>query len=118
MCYIIIIRKNLVDIKISIIFIVAALLEVAGDAIIRKGLKFNSITQIAFGFVLLGCYGLIVNMVKWDFSKLLGVYIAVFAMISILAGALYFKETIPLSTWVGLGIITVGGLVIQFKVFG
>jgi drug/metabolite transporter superfamily protein YnfA len=97
-----------------IIFVIAALLEISGDAIIRKGLRSSGLLLIILGFVVLGCYGLVVNTVKWDFSKLLGVYVAVFATISILFGRFVFKENIPLSTWVGLLIIVVGGLIIQF----
>ena len=52
-------------------------------------------------------------MVKWDFSRLLGVYVAVFALISVLFGSAVFKEKISLSTWVGLAIIILGGLIIQ-----
>jgi drug/metabolite transporter superfamily protein YnfA len=95
------------------IFIAAAILEVAGDAIIRKGLHGNVMWFIAAGFLMLGGYGLVVNTVKWDFSRLLGVYVAIFAAVSILAGRFVFKETIPASTWLGLAIIVVGGTVIQ-----
>jgi small multidrug resistance family-3 protein len=95
------------------VFIAAAILEVAGDAIIRKGLRGSIVWFIVFGFLMLGCYGMVVNTVKWDFSKLLGVYVAVFAVVSILAGRLVFKETIPVSTWIGLAIIVIGGAVIQ-----
>jgi multidrug transporter EmrE-like cation transporter len=95
-------------------FVTAAILEVGGDALIRKGLRGSGWTVIAAGCVTLAFYGLIVNTVKWDFSKLLGVYVAVFAVVSVLCGLLAFKETVPISTWVGLGIIVVGGLVIQF----
>jgi small multidrug resistance family-3 protein len=52
--------------------------------------------------------------VKWDFSRLLGVYVSVFALISVLFGWLVFKERIPHATWVGLAVIIVGGLIIQF----
>lgn len=96
-----------------LIFVAAAILEVAGDAIIRKGLHGNVIWFIAAGFLMLGGYGLVVNTVKWDFSRLLGVYVAIFAAVSILAGRFVFKETIPSSTWLGLAIIIVGGSVIQ-----
>ena len=95
------------------VFIAAAILEVAGDAVIRKGLRGSIVWFIVFGFLMLGCYGMVVNTVKWDFSKLLGVYVAVFAVVSILAGRLVFKETIPVSTWIGLAIIVIGGAVIQ-----
>jgi len=96
------------------IFLAAAVMEVAGDAIIRKGLRGGGALLIALGFLVLGGYGIVVNTVRWDFSKLLGVYVCVFALVSILAGRFVFKEIIPLSTWIGLAIIMAGGAVIQF----
>jgi small multidrug resistance family-3 protein len=95
------------------IFIAAAVLEVAGDAVIRRGLRGSVAWYILLGFLMLGCYGVVVNTVKWDFSRLLGVYVAVFAVVSVLAGRFVFKEAIPVSTWAGLGIIVIGGAVIQ-----
>lgn len=95
-------------------FIAAAILEVGGDALIRKGLRGGGWAVIAVGCAVLACYGLMVNTVKWDFAKLLGVYVAIFAVVSVLCGLLAFKETVPISTWLGLAFIVVGGLVIQF----
>jgi len=95
-------------------FVAAAILEVGGDALIRKGLRGSGWTMIAAGCFALALYGLMVNTVKWDFSKLLGVYVAFFATVSVLGGLLVFKETVPSSTWVGLAFIIIGGLVIQF----
>ena len=54
---------------------------------------------------MLAGYGLVVNLVTWDFSRLLGVYVAVFALVSVLAGRFWFREAVPASTWVGLGLI-------------
>ena len=96
------------------IFVGAAVLEVGGDALIRHGLRTQGSLLILLGFSVLGCYGLVVNMVRWDFSKLLGVYIAFFALASVLAGRFIFRETIPLNTWVGISMVIAGGLVIQF----
>jgi drug/metabolite transporter superfamily protein YnfA len=96
------------------IFIGAAILEVCGDAIVRKGLRGNNLIIILTGCAVLGSYGIIVNTVKWDFSKLLGVYVAIFALISILFGRFILKENIPNTTWLGLIIIICGGLLIQF----
>lgn len=96
------------------IFIAAALLEVGGDAVVRRGLRGRSVAFIVTGFLALGCYGLVVNSVKWDFSKLIGVYVAFFALISVLVGRIIFKETVPSSTWIGLVLIIAGGMVIQF----
>lgn len=99
-----------------LIFFAAATLEVTGDAVIRRGLRGSGLALIVAGGVLLGCYGVIVNLVPWDFSRLLGVYVAVFAVVSILCGRFIFGEIVPGSTWVGLAIIIAGGLVIQFGV--
>jgi len=95
-------------------FVAAAMLEVAGDAVIRKGLRGSGLAFIASGFVMLGGYGLVVNLLQWDFSRLLGVYVAMFAVVSVLCGRFAFADDVPASTWVGLAIIVVGGLVIQF----
>ncbi len=97
-----------------LVFIGAAVLEVGGDAVVRKGLRGSSLIFIAMGFVMLGSYGVVVNTVKWDFSKLLGVYVAIFALVSILYGRLVFEENIPPSTWIGLSVILFGGMIIQF----
>ena len=97
-----------------LIFVAAALLEVAGDAAIRRGLHGGGWLLVAAGFVVLGSYGLVVNTVRWDFSKLLGVYVAFFALVSVLCSRFVFAESIPISTWLGLALIVLGGLVIQF----
>src|SRR4051812_21880362 len=97
-----------------LIFIIAAILEVSGDAAIRKGLREESLAVIILGCLILGGYGVVVNLVKWDFAKLLGVYVAVFACVSVCWGRFLFKEEVPASTWVGLILIILGGLTIQF----
>ena len=53
------------------VFVIAALLEIGGDAVIRMGLRGRGIGLIALGFLLLGSYGVVVNTVQWDFSRLL-----------------------------------------------
>ena len=96
------------------IFIGAAVLEVGGDAVVRKGLRGGGLIFILAGFAMLGTYGVVVNTVKWDFSRLLGVYVAIFALISILFGRLVFEENIPNATWIGLVVIICGAMIIQF----
>ena len=97
-----------------LIFVAAALLEVGGDAVVRKGLRGGGLLIIAAGMIMLGVYGVVVNSVKWDFSRLLGVYVAIFAVLAVAFGRIVFKENIPFATWLGLGIIVLGGLIIQF----
>ena len=108
-----------------IILLIAAGLEVYGDALIRKGFtKGEPFWWIIVGFFVIGLYGVILNLLyhmdetKWDFAKLLGIYVAFFALISVLAGRFCYHETIPLSTWVGIFVIVAGGLIIQTKLFG
>jgi len=97
-----------------LVFVGSALLEVGGDAVVRKGLHGANVIIILAGGIMLASYGLLVNTVRWDFSRLLGVYVAIFAMVSVMFGRFVFGESVATSTWVGLGIIIAGGLVIQF----
>ncbi len=97
-----------------LVFAGSALLEVGGDAVVRKGLRGANVAIIVAGGLMLACYGLLVNTVRWDFSKLLGVYVAVFAIVSVMAGKFVFGDHVPNATWLGLLIIVAGGLVIQF----
>ncbi len=99
---------------ITVIFLAAALLEVGGDAVVRSGLRGNQPLIVALGCLLLGAYGVMVNLVRWDFSRLLGVYVAVFAVISVCWGRFVFREDVPAVVWLGLGLIVAGGVLIQF----
>ena len=97
-----------------LVLVVAALFEVGGDALIRAGLRGKGYLLVALGFVVLGSYGVVLNQIAIDFSKLLGVYVGLFAAVSILFGRFLFHEAIPTSTWLGLGIVLVGSVVIQW----
>jgi len=97
-----------------LVFLGSALLEVGGDAVVRRGLRGANVIIILAGGIMLAGYGLLVNMVRWDFSRLLGVYVAVFALVSVMCGRFVFGESVPNATWMGLAIIIAGGMVIQF----
>ena len=77
----------------------------SGEAVIRKGLRGSSLIVVLVGYFMLGFYGVVVNIVKWDFSKLLGVYVAVFAVISILFSKYVFNEKISNTILIGLVLI-------------
>jgi drug/metabolite transporter superfamily protein YnfA len=99
---------------IWLVFIASAILEVGGDAVIRKGLRGRGILFILAGAAMLAIYGIVINTVRWDFSKMLGVYVGIFALTSVLFGKFVFNENIPWTTWVGLSVVICGGLIIQF----
>jgi small multidrug resistance family-3 protein len=93
---------------------IAAALEVGGDAMIRAGLRGKGWVLVVLGFVVLGSYGVAINQLPLDFSKLLGVYVGFFALVSVLCGRLLFDEVIAPATWVGLGVVLTGSLIMQF----
>jgi drug/metabolite transporter superfamily protein YnfA len=97
----------------QLLFVAAALLEVGGDAIIRSGLRGGRPLIIVAGFVVLGSYGIAINLLPLDFSRLLGVYVGVFAVVSIAAGKFVFGEQLPWTTWVGVAVILAGSAIIQ-----
>lgn len=93
--------------------LVAAVFEVAGDALIRHGLTRGTFGTIVVGFLVLGSYGVVVNLVNLDFSRLLGAYVGWFALVSVLAGRLFFGGRFSPSLLVGLLLVLSGSLVIQ-----
>jgi drug/metabolite transporter superfamily protein YnfA len=96
-----------------LVMLVAAAFEVGGDALIRKGLRGAGPALVAIGFVVLGTYGIIVNKLDLDFSKLLGAYVGFFAVVSVCTGRLVFGDVVPASTWLGLAVILAGSLIIH-----
>jgi small multidrug resistance family-3 protein len=93
---------------------VAATLEVCGDAVIRTGLRTRGIALVITGFAALGSYGVLVNLLPIDFSKLIGTYVAFFAMASLAIGRLLFGDVLPWSTWLGAAFIVLGSSIIQW----
>jgi small multidrug resistance family-3 protein len=95
------------------VYLGAAVLEVVGDALIRKGMRGSGIALIVAGAVVLGSYGIVVNILNVDFSRLLGAYVGVFAVVSVLIGRFVFRDVVPTTTWVGLVVILGGSLIIH-----
>jgi drug/metabolite transporter superfamily protein YnfA len=96
-----------------VVFLLAAVLEVGGDALVRRGLRGPSLLAGAAGFLALGSYGVVVNLLPLDFSRLLGAYVAVFAIVSVSTGVIVFGDRAPASTWLGLAVILAGSLIVQ-----
>jgi len=96
------------------VFVAAAALEVAGDAVIRAGLRGGGVVIVAVGFAVLGSYGIVVNLLNVDFSRLLGAYVGIFAVVSVLVGRFFFGDQVPVSTWLGLLVVLGGSLIIHF----
>ena len=96
-----------------VIMLLAATLEVGGDALIRGGLRGGNLALAAAGAAVLAFYGVSLVQLRIDFSSLLGAYVGVFALAGVVFGMLFFGEHPPPSTWLGLAIILAGSAVIQ-----
>ena len=90
----------------------AAVLEVSGDFLMRMGLGGRRWGFVAGTLVLAG-YGLLVNQPTWGFGRTLGLYIAVFFIVSQLVAFLAGEERPSLSLWLGGARIVLGGLIIH-----
>lgn len=90
----------------------AAMLEVGGDALVRWGLKGGRWYGLALGAIVLFGYGLSVNLPKWDFGRLMGVYIAAFFVVAQVVAVVFFHERLQLPTLVGGALIIAGGILI------
>ena len=89
----------------------AALLEITGVALTRIGLERHALL-IACGALLLTAYGLAVNQGGLTFGRLMGVYIAIFFVVSQLVAAVLFHQIPAPRTLIGGALIIGGGLVI------
>jgi len=97
-----------------ITLVCAAALEIGGDAAIRRGLVESHPPWLAVGAVALIAYGLVVNLNRTiDFGRLMGLYIAVFFVVSQVLSFAFFGERPSLTLLVGGALIVAGGLVIQ-----
>jgi small multidrug resistance family-3 protein len=97
-----------------VVLILAAALEVGGDAALRRGLVDSAWPWLALGAATLISYGLVVNLNRSiEFGRLMGLYITVFFVVSQLLSFAFFGERPSLSLIVGGALIVGGGLVIQ-----
>ena len=101
-----------------LVLFVAAVLEAGGDALVRTGLEAGSagrrIALFAAGAVVLFAYGYAVNAPRWDFGRLLGIYVVFFFVVAQTISWLAFGQKPSVPILVGGAFIVVGGLVISF----
>ncbi len=110
--------KGLANITAILVLLVAALLEVGGDALVRNGLRTDSLAHRASWFFLgalsLLAYGCVVNAPKWNFGRLLGAYVVLFFVVAQGIAWLGFREKPTLPLLVGGACIVLGGGIISF----
>ena len=98
-----------------VVLVFAAIAEIAGDAAIRRGLDRSGWPWFVLGVAGLVAYGFAVNLnLSIRFGRLMGLYIAVFFLVSQVLSFFLFDETPPSTVVFGGVCIVLGGLVIQF----
>lgn len=97
--------------KAFVILVIAAGLEVGGDALVRVGLGGRPAPLVA-GALTLFAYGLVVNASGLNFNRMMGVYIAIFFVVSQLISFVLFNEIPDDRIIFGGGFIVAGGLLI------
>jgi drug/metabolite transporter (DMT)-like permease len=99
-----------------LVLLLAAALEVLGDSFFQSGLHRATgtarILPFVVGAAVLALYGLMVNIPRWDFGKLLGVYIAFFFLVAQLVAWLRFNEVPTPRILLGGFFIVCGGAII------
>lgn len=97
---------------------VAALLEAGGDSFFQAGFYRSAGNrrglEILGGAVLLACYGAAVNTPRWDFGRLIGVYVVFFFLFAQVINRVRFGERPSMPVWAGGALMVAGGAVMAF----
>lgn len=100
----------------ALMLLLAAILEAGGDALIRTGLDTPSLVRrlmlFLAGGLILFTYGYAVNAPRWDFGRLLGIYVVFFFIAAQVISWLAFGQKPSLPICVGGALIVSGGLLI------
>jgi small multidrug resistance family-3 protein len=96
---------------------IAAFLEAYGDSCFQSALYRTSgmSRTLAFvgGAVSLAAYGLVVNAPRWEFGKLLGVYVVLFFLLAQIVARVKFGQVPTLPILIGGAFICAGGVIIS-----
>jgi len=92
--------------------IVAGFLALTGGILIRKGQRGGGTLFMVAGVVARACYGVVVNVVPWHFSRLMCAYIASFTLITRSWRQFVLGQELPKVIWLGVAIVVTGGLVV------
>jgi len=99
-----------------VLLAIAAFLEAYGDSCFQSALYRTSGMSRALAFlggaVSLAAYGLVVNAPRWEFGKLLGVYVVLFFLLAQIVARVKFGQAPTLPILIGGALICAGGVVI------
>jgi len=101
-----------------VFLLLATLLEVSGDAVVRSALHHVSgplrLALFALGAALLFGYGTLLNLAPIDFGRVVGLYIATLFVVWQLITWIAFRSVPTLPILCGGALIIAGGLVVSY----
>jgi hypothetical protein len=99
------------------VLVIAAYMEVQGDACFQSGLYhssgFRRIGWFLAGTLVLVCYSLFLNSSKVAFGKLLGIYVVLFFLAAQIVAKIQFHQSPSKSIYAGGMFVFLGGLIIS-----
>lgn len=114
--------KNILDYVVAkpvgafVLLAFAAFLEALGDSFFQSGLYRASGAMralfLVLGIIVLALYGLTVNAPRWDFGRLLGIYVVLFFVVAQILARVRFHQSPTLPIYVGGVLIVSGGILI------
>jgi small multidrug resistance family-3 protein len=103
---------------IFVFLIVATMLEACGDAMVRLGLRQESLLLRLILFLagagLLFGYGVFVNLPAVEFGRIAGLYIATLFVVWQVVNFAVFGASPPLPVLAGGALIVIGGSIVTF----
>jgi len=98
--------------------VAAAFLEAFGDSFFQAAFYHASgwgrFTAVVAGAVVLVAYGAMVNLPRWDFGRLIGVYVVLFFLMAQILNKIRFGHAPTAPVYVGGALIVAGGLLMAF----
>jgi drug/metabolite transporter superfamily protein YnfA len=98
---------------------IAAFLETYGDSCFQSALYrasgMSRILAFVGGALSLAAYGLAVNAPRWDFGKLIGVYVVLFFLLAQIVARIRFGQVPTVPILIGGALIVAGGAIISFS---
>ena len=110
--------RSLQNLPPLLLLIVATLLEVSGDAVVRMALHDHAgparVALFVAGAALLFGYGSLLNLAPLEFGRVVGLYIATLFVIWQVINFVFFRAVPTLPILVGGAFIVAGGLVVTY----
>jgi len=101
-----------------ILLVIATILEVSGDAVVRMGIYQHAgaarIALFIAGAALLFGYGSFLNLAPIEFGRVVGLYLATLFVVWQLINFIAFRTLPTMPILVGGGLVIAGGAIITF----